>query len=104
MLGLTRSHTSLDLNGTDHDNSTPLVLALKQKRIEFSKYLLRLPDIDLTITSQKFGSPLHLALGAMQYKLAMSIIRQSVNTNIAGARDDGGNTPLHAVFLQMSNA
>jgi hypothetical protein len=29
VLGLTREYTSLDLNEPDHDNSTPLVLALK---------------------------------------------------------------------------
>jgi hypothetical protein len=41
-LGMQRN-TSLNINKPDEDNSTVLVLAIKQKRFEFVKYLLRLP-------------------------------------------------------------
>ena len=42
VLGINRKHTSLDVNATDEDNSTALILAMKQKRFDFVKYLLRL--------------------------------------------------------------
>jgi ankyrin repeat protein len=82
-------------------------LALKHKRIEFAKYLLRLPDIDVTICSKKYGSSLHLALNAHQFKLAMTIIKQGIkmpNKNkesIVNSRDELGNTPLHLVFQNL---
>lgn len=43
VLGINRPETSLDLNAVDDDNSTALLLAMKQKRFDLVKYLLRLP-------------------------------------------------------------
>lgn len=43
VLGINRPATSVDLNALDEDNSTALLLAMKQKRFELVKYLLRLP-------------------------------------------------------------
>jgi ankyrin repeat protein len=43
VLGMKRPNTSFNINKTDEDNSTALVLALRQKRFDFVKYLLRLP-------------------------------------------------------------
>ena len=62
VLGISRPHTSLDLNAPDEDNSTALLLAMKQKRFEFVKYLLRLPQTKTNIYSIKYGLPLHVSL------------------------------------------
>lgn len=62
VLGINRPETSLDLNALDEDNSTALLLAMKQKRFEFVKYLLRLHQTKTSIYSIKYGLPMHVAL------------------------------------------
>ena len=110
VLGINRPETSLDLNACDEDNSTALLLAMKQKRYDFVKYLLRLPQIKTNVYSLKYGLPLHVALAQSEFKLANKIIRTyysdqhqtdstfDVDVNVA---NEYGNTPLHLVFLNF---
>jgi hypothetical protein len=65
----------MDLSVADSDKTTPLVLALKHKHIEFSKYLLRVPEIDIFTSSSKFGAPIHLALVSREFKMTLTILR-----------------------------
>ena len=110
MLGISRAATSLDLNAPDDDNSTALLLAMKQKRFDFVKYLLRLPQIKTNIYSLKYGLPLHVSLAQAEFKLAGKIIKTyfgaNGQTNCSFEEDvhvanEYGNTPLHLVFLQF---
>ena len=71
-----RPNTSFNINKTDEDNSTALVLALRQKRFEFVKFLLRLPQISTMIYSHKYGLPLHLALQQCEFKLALKLLKR----------------------------
>ena len=76
VLGMNRPHTSLDVNALDEDKSTALVLALKQKRFEFVKYLLRLPQVSTSICSVRYGLPLHVALAQCEFKLAVKLLKR----------------------------
>ena len=62
VLGINRPKTSLDLNAADDDNTTALLLAMKQKRFDLVKYLLRLPQTKTNVYSLKYGLPIHVAL------------------------------------------
>ena len=101
VLGMNRSETSLDVNALDEDSSTALVLAMKQKRFEFVKYLLRLPTVSTSVQSTKYGMPIHVALAQCEFKLALKLIkRQSQlreNSDI-NALNEEGNTAMHLVF------
>ena len=113
VLGINRPETSLDLNAVDDDNSTALLLAMKQKRFDLVKYLLRLPQTKINIYSLKYGLPLHVALAQSEFKLANKLIKAyssdppqtdsafEVDVNVA---NEYGNTPLHLVFLNFNKA
>ena len=73
---MNRPQTSLDVNAPDEDKSTALVLALKQKRFEFVKYMLRLPHVSTSVYSVKYGLPLHVALAQCEFKLAVKLIKR----------------------------
>ena len=62
VLGMNRSHTSLDINSLDEDKSCALILALKQKRSDFVRHLLKMPSLQTNLYSLKYGLPLHVAL------------------------------------------
>ena len=76
VLGMNRKETSLDVNALDEDSSTALVLAMKQKRFEFVKYLLRLPSVSTSLQSTKYGMSLHVALAQCEFKLALKLIKR----------------------------
>lgn len=76
VLGMNRPETSLDVNALDEDASTGLVLAMKQKRFEFVKYLLRLPTVSTSLQSTKYGMPIHVALAQCEFKLALKLIKR----------------------------
>ena len=67
------------MNAPDEDNSTALLLAMKQKRFEFVKYLLRLPQTKTNVYSLKYGLPIHVALAQAEFKLASKIIKTYFN-------------------------
>ena len=62
VLGMNRSNTSLDINSLDEDKSCALILALKQKRSDFVRHLLKMPSLQTNQYSLKYGLPLHVAL------------------------------------------
>jgi ankyrin repeat protein len=108
-LGMQRS-TSFNINKTDEDNSTVLVLALRQKRLEFVKYLLRLPQISTTIYSHKYGLPLHVALHQSEFNLALKLLKrqdqlktpeESVELDV-NVPNEQGNTAMHLLFINFS--
>ena len=110
VLGINRPQTSLEINAPDDDNSTCLLLAMKQKKIELVKYLLRLPQTRTNVYSLKYGLPLHVALAQSEFKLASKLIKTyyseprqtdstfEVDVNVA---NEYGNSPLHLVFLNF---
>jgi len=67
----------IDLNSVDIEVSTPLVLAIKNKRKEVFKYLLSLAYVNINRGSVKYGYPLHLAIVTHEYKLAKRMIANS---------------------------
>ena len=106
VLGMTRLQTSLDVNKFDEDKSCALILALKQKRFEFVKYLLRLPHIQTNQYSLKYGLPLHVTLAQCEFKLAIKLIKrqarqhggeESLEVDI-NVPNENGNTAMHLVF------
>ena len=112
VLGMNRPETSLDVNALDEDKSTALVLALKQKRFEFVKYLLRLPQISTRICSARYGLPLHVALAQCEFKLAVKLLKRqerqtggadSVDTDV-NVPNEQGNTAMHLVFHHFGQA
>lgn len=103
VLGMTRHATSFHVNRTDEDNSTALVLAIRQKRFEFVKYLLRLPQISTTIYSHKYGLPLHVALQQCEFKLALKLLKRQEQLRTpeeeveldVNVPNEQGNTAMH---------
>jgi ankyrin repeat protein len=113
VLGMKRSLTSFNINKTDEENSTTLVVALRQKKFDFVKYLLRLPHISTTIYSHKYGLPLHIALQQSEFKLALKLLKrqdqllqnkapeESVELDV-NVPNEQGNTALHLVFMNFN--
>ena len=54
----------INLNKVDDENSTPIVIALKNKYTDIAKFLLRYHSerLDITIKSKKLGNALNLAI------------------------------------------
>ena len=54
----------IDINEQDHDEATPLVMALKNRCNEIAKYLLKFhPDsLNIQIKSKKHGNAINLAI------------------------------------------
>ena len=54
----------IDINEQDHDEATPLVMALKNRHNEIAKYLLKFhPDaVNIQIKSKKHGNAINLAI------------------------------------------
>lgn len=92
------------LNAVDRDFSTPIILALKNKRISIVKLLLEHPKTCLKQSSMKYGTPLHVAIANHEYKLAIKMLRMLKNgkdfSNLQDVNrtDEEGNTSLHLVM------
>ena len=66
----------LDINRGDEDDSSPLVLAIKNKRKDFIKYLLAsVPQTNVNKLSKKYGHPLHLAIKTHEFKMALKFLK-----------------------------
>jgi len=104
VLGLNRVQTSFNVDAVDEDHSTAFLLGLKQKKLEFVKYLLRFTNVSscLQIYSDKYGYPLHVALNSIEFKIATKILKLMPNTvegrQLLNRGNEHGNTPLHLVF------
>ena len=63
------------LNSVDRDFTTPLILALKNKRMAIVKDLLEQPRTCLRQASMKYGTALHVALSHDDFKVGYKILR-----------------------------
>lgn len=52
----------IDVNQGDEENTTPIIFALKNKKLEVVKYLISLPQTNINKASTKYGCPLHVAI------------------------------------------
>ena len=54
----------IDINEQDHDEATPLVMALKNRHNEIAKYLLKFhsESVNIQIKSKKHGNAINLAI------------------------------------------
>ena len=96
------------MNSVDRDFSTPIVLALKNKRINIVKMLLDYPKTCLKQSSMKYGTPLHVAVANHEFKLALKILRMTKDLKDYGnfheinRQDEEGNTVLHLVMRNFN--
>jgi len=96
------------VNAVDKDFSTPLILALKNKRHNIVKLLLENEKVCLKQSSMKYGTPLHVALSNEDFKNSLRIIRQLKKAkNFTPEQDlnkfdEEGNTPLHIVMKNFN--
>ena len=65
------SEVFFDINKLDLDDSTPFILAIRNKRKDFVKALLKYPQTNINRASLKYGHPLHLAIKSHEFKLAL---------------------------------
>ena len=92
------------LNSIDRDFSTPLLLALKNKRVQLVKMLLEHPKTCTKQSSMKYGGPLHVALANEEIRVALHLLKlqkASKDVNLEhelAKQDEEGNTPLHLAF------
>ena len=72
---MSRSY-DLNINQVDDENSTPLVIALKHKFLEFAKYLLKnhSDKIDILIKSKRLGNAINLAMRSQEFEIIDSIL------------------------------
>ena len=63
------------LNAVDKDFSTPLILALKNKRHNIVKLLLENDKVCMKQSSMKYDTPLHVALSNEDFKSSLKILR-----------------------------
>jgi len=61
----------LDYNQLDEDESTPFILAIRNKRKDLVKFMLTLPQTNINKASKKHGHPLHLLIKTQEFKLAL---------------------------------
>jgi len=67
------------LNSVDRDFSTPLILAMKNKRMGIVRMLLDHPKTCLKQSSMKYGTPLHVVLANHEFNLAVKVMRMMKN-------------------------
>jgi ankyrin repeat protein len=65
----------VDINGIDQDDSTCLILALKNKHVEIARYFLKnhYSTLDIMIKS-KFGNSINLALKLQEFDIIDQIL------------------------------
>lgn len=84
------------LNSLDIERTTPLGVALKYRQFDTALYLLSRRDLNPCIASKRYGFPLHQALQARNFELALKIAQLESKPN--NATDNDGNTSLHLLF------
>ena len=72
---MSRSY-DLNINQVDDENSTPLVIALKHKFLEFAKFLLKNHSerIDILIKSKRLGNAINLAMRSQEFEIIDQIL------------------------------
>ena len=84
------------LNSVDIERTTPLGVALKYRQFDLALYLLSRRDLNPNISSRRYGSPLHQALQARNFEIAIKIAHLEQKPN--NVTDSDGNTSLHLLF------
>lgn len=92
------------LNSIDRDFSTPLILALKNKRNSIVKVLLDHPKTCLKQASMKYGTPLHVSIANHEFKVAQRLLRMIKNVKDFNLNklDEEGNTSLHLLMRNFN--
>ena len=88
----------------DNEESTPLVLAIKNKRKDVFKYLLSLPYVNINRSSLKYGSPILLAIVTHEYKLVRRFVQSGENYRFIdlSVQCKDGNNAIHYLFMSYS--
>ncbi|CDW80864.1 leucine rich repeat family protein [Stylonychia lemnae] len=99
--------TRVDINQLDEEESTPLLLAIKNKRKDFVKYLCKQPLVNINKGSFKYGYPLHMLILTHDLKLALKFIRQEQSQEHyryldINVRNEEGNNAMHFLFMNFS--
>ena len=93
------------MNCEDEEGSTPLLLAMKNKRMEFIKFLLGYPQTNVNKGCPKYGCPIHLAIQSQEFKLAIKILKNKKSDSYRyidiNAKNVEGNNALHFLFLNF---
>lgn len=73
---LLNQELDLNINEVDDENSTALVIALKNKYLDFAKFLLKnhSDKIDIQIKSKKLGNAINLAMRSQEFEIIDSIL------------------------------
>ena len=100
-------HLYLDINRADLDESTPFLLAIRNKRKDFFKYLMSLSWTNINRGSIRYGNPLHLALKNQEFKIALLLLKGCGvefhrNVDVNSVNNDDGNNALHYLFMNFS--
>ena len=66
---------NLDINKQDEEDSTPFLLAIKNKKTDFVKYMMTLSQTNINKGSVKHGFPLHIAILTNEFKLAINLMK-----------------------------
>eukprot|EP00347_Sterkiella_histriomuscorum_P006112 403354021 len=103
---LLKNICKIDLNQLDEEDSTPLLLAIKNKRKDFIKHLLTLQVININRGSFKYGYPLHLLIQTQNFKLTLRLILSDQEDNYKyldiNAKNEDGNNAMHFLFMNFS--
>jgi hypothetical protein len=104
----------LDLNQKDSEGTTLFLLAIKNKRKDFIKYLMSLDTVDFTLGSQRYGYPLHNAIRTYDFRLAIQLIMRinqsqghffssggSSHMSLCKPCEADGFNALHHLFMQF---
>jgi ankyrin repeat protein len=98
---LLREIPSLDLNIGDMDGTPPVALAIKNHQVKAAEFFMKYPVVDLNKGSQKYGYPLHMAIQAEEFALAIKMLGPKFVINV-NARDSEDNNALHFLMGHFS--
>jgi len=85
------------INEKDEEGVTPFILAVKYEKFEIVNILLENQNLNVSESSEKYGSALHLAILKGQWEIAEKIIKH--NKFDPNCKDNNGNTALHLMFI-----
>jgi ankyrin repeat protein len=94
--------SNADVNVTDSDGNTPLILAINLRNEDLTRLLLSSTRVDPNAPDADLAMPLHIAIRSSQDHVAKMLLRC---TNIVvNWRDKAGKTPLWDALSRGNNA